>query len=186
MRRRRLITFGSVLAMVLLLATLGQLAWQVASKSVGNSNPTEPLISWDIAPDHVRLYKTRGGFNLCWLATNQCADCGKKHREYIDCNGAVKNPLNTRITHAFVMPKRWGPFSYTANVQSDYCERILTLPTWVPTILLGAYPTLYLLMTCVSRLRRRPGHCLHCDYDLTGNESGVCPECGTNVRRNLP
>jgi hypothetical protein len=22
------------------------------------------------------------------------------------------------------------------------------------------------------------GHCRHCAYDLTGNESGVCPECG--------
>ncbi|HUU83124.1 MAG TPA: hypothetical protein VM243_06425 [Phycisphaerae bacterium] len=34
--------------------------------------------------------------------------------------------------------------------------------------------------------RRRPalygrleaGRCLHCGYDLTGNVSGVCPECG--------
>ncbi|MFQ5461330.1 MAG: hypothetical protein ACE5E5_01750 [Phycisphaerae bacterium] len=28
--------------------------------------------------------------------------------------------------------------------------------------------------------RRHPhGHCRVCRYDLTGNESGVCPECGT-------
>ncbi len=29
-------------------------------------------------------------------------------------------------------------------------------------------------------LDRRPpkGHCRNCGYDLTGNESGVCPECG--------
>ena len=24
-----------------------------------------------------------------------------------------------------------------------------------------------------------PGHCRKCGYDLTGNVSGVCPECGT-------
>lgn len=24
-----------------------------------------------------------------------------------------------------------------------------------------------------------PGHCRKCDYDLTGNRSGTCPECGT-------
>jgi hypothetical protein len=29
--------------------------------------------------------------------------------------------------------------------------------------------------------RRAKGHCLHCGYDLTGNVSGACPECG--VRR---
>ena len=24
-------------------------------------------------------------------------------------------------------------------------------------------------------------YCVHCSYDLTGNESGVCPECGTKI-----
>lgn len=34
-----------------------------------------------------------------------------------------------------------------------------------------------------SRLSRRPrrGHCRKCDYDLTGNTSGICPECGTKI-----
>jgi hypothetical protein len=27
-----------------------------------------------------------------------------------------------------------------------------------------------------------PGHCGVCRYDLTGNQSGVCPECGTAIR----
>ena len=26
-----------------------------------------------------------------------------------------------------------------------------------------------------------PGQCLHCGYNLTGNKSGVCPECATPV-----
>jgi hypothetical protein len=26
-----------------------------------------------------------------------------------------------------------------------------------------------------------PNECLKCRYDLTGNESGVCPECGTPI-----
>jgi len=29
-----------------------------------------------------------------------------------------------------------------------------------------------------------PGVCSVCDYDLTGNTSGVCPECGTTIRSN--
>jgi hypothetical protein len=29
--------------------------------------------------------------------------------------------------------------------------------------------------------RRRHGHCKACDYNLTGNESGRCPECGSPV-----
>lgn len=32
------------------------------------------------------------------------------------------------------------------------------------------------------RLLRERGLCLDCGYDLTGNVSGVCPECGTEVK----
>ncbi|MBP7745280.1 MAG: hypothetical protein KA383_04055 [Phycisphaerae bacterium] len=31
------------------------------------------------------------------------------------------------------------------------------------------------------RLPITPGKCPTCDYDLTGNTSGVCPECGTRI-----
>ena len=30
----------------------------------------------------------------------------------------------------------------------------------------------------LQAVRKLQGGCLHCGYDLTGNESGVCPECG--------
>ena len=34
----------------------------------------------------------------------------------------------------------------------------------------------------VVRARRpQPGHCVNCKYDLTGDVSGVCPECGCPV-----
>ena len=29
--------------------------------------------------------------------------------------------------------------------------------------------------------RKKKGLCWNCGYDLTGNVSGVCPECGTKV-----
>ncbi|MEW6250524.1 MAG: hypothetical protein AB1716_07740 [Planctomycetota bacterium] len=35
------------------------------------------------------------------------------------------------------------------------------------------------------RERRRPDRCRQCGYDLTGNVSGVCPECGTHVRTQV-
>jgi DMSO/TMAO reductase YedYZ heme-binding membrane subunit len=30
----------------------------------------------------------------------------------------------------------------------------------------------------LRRLRRERGQCVRCGYDLRGNVSGVCPECG--------
>lgn len=42
---------------------------------------------------------------------------------------------------------------------------------------------------CVSRIifrimrwkNARPNHCNTCDYNLTGNVSGICPECGEPI-----
>jgi hypothetical protein len=31
------------------------------------------------------------------------------------------------------------------------------------------------------RAREASGRCVHCGYDLTGNTSGVCPECGSGT-----
>lgn len=55
--------------------------------------------------------------------------------------------------------------------------RLVRVPLSVVTLLLAAWP----LCAFANRFRRRPddaGHCSGCGYDLTGNVSGVCPECG--------
>ena len=36
----------------------------------------------------------------------------------------------------------------------------------------------------LKRAAPRQGHCATCGYDLTGNTSGRCPECGTPVKAN--
>ena len=53
---------------------------------------------------------------------------------------------------------------------------------WVPAVLFGAYPAAVGARKLVRRWRRPPeGHCQTCGYNLTGNVSGVCPECGETV-----
>lgn len=51
----------------------------------------------------------------------------------------------------------------------------LYIPLWAPAMAIGL-PTAYLW----RRRLRRPGLaglCAACSYDLTGNTTGVCPEC---------
>lgn len=55
----------------------------------------------------------------------------------------------------------------------------ITLPLWIPTLVV-LVPTVVLWAT---DRRHPPDHCQTCGYNLTGNESGVCPECGTRVSR---
>lgn len=56
-------------------------------------------------------------------------------------------------------------------------SRVVWLPLWIP-LLFAAATTAFLWR---DRRRVPPGHC-RCGYDLTGNTSGVCPECGTRVQ----
>lgn len=69
--------------------------------------------------------------------------------------------------------------------KSDACQCIVWI--WVPlaiTAMFAAYPTIAFIRGPLRRWRRRKkGLCLNCGYDLTGNESGVCPECGTEKVR---
>ncbi len=55
-----------------------------------------------------------------------------------------------------------------------------TIPFWL-LLLLTAIPTAWLWHR--DRGWRRPGCCLRCGYDLTGNTSGVCSECGLAAAR---
>ncbi len=52
----------------------------------------------------------------------------------------------------------------------------LIWPTWGLAVSSGL-PTLVLAQ--LRRERIRPSRCRRCDYDLTGNTSGICPECGS-------
>jgi hypothetical protein len=68
----------------------------------------------------------------------------------------------------------------TVTSPTDY-ETVLWLPLW-PAIMLFAIPAVWLWI--IGR-RGPPGACRKCGYDMTGNTSGVCPECGAGVRRGL-
>ncbi len=61
----------------------------------------------------------------------------------------------------------------------------LAVPLWaVATLLLlfCIYPITTFIRGPYRRYRRgKKGHCLKCGYNLTGNVSGVCPECGEKI-----
>ena len=51
----------------------------------------------------------------------------------------------------------------------------VALPLWLPTAVLVIAAALAWLWP----QRRKPGTCATCGYNLTGNITGRCPECGT-------
>ena len=54
----------------------------------------------------------------------------------------------------------------------------VVFPLHLPLLALLAVVGWPYLPSIVKRRRRKAGLCVACAYDLTGNESDVCPECG--------
>jgi hypothetical protein len=58
----------------------------------------------------------------------------------------------------------------------------VSAPFWFVLGLFSAQPTYMFIRGPFRRWRRRrQGRCLTCGYDLTGNVSGICSECGTPI-----
>ncbi len=89
----------------------------------------------------------------------------------------AEDPNGFRFHFAF-HPKAWLTWGLLPKAGTAFGVRYFTVPLLIPLIVL-AIPTSYILY----RYRRPiPGHC-PCGYDLTGNVSGTCPECGESAAR---
>lgn len=88
--------------------------------------------------------------------------------------GLSRGPILWRTTR-YPMVAGSSAVGRPSNLQAIGTE--VCLPLWIP-FLLTAVPTGFL---CYRDRRIPPGHCQSCGYDLTGNVSRVCPECGNKV-----
>ena len=78
------------------------------------------------------------------------------HRSSVDAANAIE-------THVFLLPF-WLIFAAVGVPALITLAQVLRRSVWKP---LGAH------------------QCQHCEYDLTGNTSGICPECGTPIPKDL-
>jgi hypothetical protein len=87
---------------------------------------------------------------------------------------ATNGAIELRMVDALPgVPKRF-------SVRSLSPEFIV--PLVVPVLLMAMLPIAVVTLRWAGRRRRlKLSLCLRCGYSLTGNTSGVCPECGTAV-----
>src|ERR1043166_1859388 len=98
--------------------------------------------------------------------------------------GAVIKMPECKMAHAY--PFGWSargldcvsPSLPTAIGRSASGHPMVAL--WLILLVLGTSLTLAFFAT---RERQKHGHCSSCNYNLTGNTPGICPECGTPCQR---
>jgi len=63
------------------------------------------------------------------------------------------------------------------------CTVNATIRLWQIAVLASIYPLVMLLVVWRRKrfLTRNPSACRNCYYDLTGNETSTCPECGSAI-----
>jgi hypothetical protein len=74
-------------------------------------------------------------------------------------------------------------FLPSAGWVSELADGVLDFFIWNPCafVPIAVLAILMWVLRRGARPRVLPGHCQKCGYDLTGNESGRCPECGEPV-----
>jgi len=146
-----------------------------ASKSFSDAGNRTPLLFASVLAPSALVF-------LAWVVTAhwhfQCAfgdielEAGHGILLIYSEPGANRDP-DVRLRRCEHWHLSWAmPSTYRKNWSASITYII---PFW----LIQATLLIPIFILTRSRFKsRRPGHCQTCGYDLTGNTSGVCPECG--------
>lgn len=88
------------------------------------------------------------------------------------------SPEGVIFIHRDSFPARtaWWQLGVVPSFMDNSHLYVLHVPLWI-LFLLACMPTIRLWRSD----RYRSGHCTQCGYNLFGNVSGCCPECGTPI-----
>ncbi len=116
---------------------------------------------------------------------------GSSRRSRDEARRLVKTMLQITQRHISTHTRPYEVGSYPTDVGIARFSGYQWWPGWwmgkYPYVTIPLWPMILLVGLATLRLWWRDrrcipaGHCLNCRYDLTGNVSGVCPECGTAV-----
>lgn len=99
-------------------------------------------------------------------------------------------PSNTKLDSKFRTPLVYDPtpgqsrFLLSSVQTGSFRVSWFVFPFWFSTLVLMFLGAIPIVQGPLRRSwRKRRGLCLECGYNLHGNRSGRCPECGTRYRK---
>lgn len=101
------------------------------------------------------------------------------------CLSLLSMPSKVASKSQFSTPSNQQPpemkrtILFRSRTHGPYRTTWIVFPLWLPPLFLLIAGIVPISFGPIRRLRRRRnGWCLHCGYNLAGNRSGRCPECG--------
>ena len=102
-----------------------------------------------------------------------------------DYTGIGRSPVAGFRFYQFVGAPQPTTQAWRQNFEDIYGDalagygKLTRIPLWLITVLVAlVYPLIFLLARTRGEQRKQLGECEHCGYNLRGNLSGRCPECG--------
>jgi hypothetical protein len=182
MRRIVIIVIGSSLC-VGMLGLFVFSAWWTPVLCAGPGGPSAWVAGGGIL---VASHELRGGWSVWAPITGDFTETQNRTLGLTrPSRRPVLNGWNTWKMGSYVYtpkPGEWihypdGSVTPPKSRQPSFRRYFVRFPLYLP-FLLVAVPT---FLVWWKRPRRRRGHCPQCNYDLTGNVSGTCPECGAAI-----
>jgi len=108
-----------------------------------------------------------------------CSSCAALSAAAVQSSGARRPRVTARLVRLYAL----SSLSYFLGALAGCLMPIDALRGFSPHLVLAGPGHALLISAVIYQIRKRPrkGYCAACDYDLTGNVSGRCPECGTPI-----
>lgn len=141
--------------------------------------------------DELRFYAEIPAFND---HRNQMRDINLEFKGFVF---RLDNGFRVAMSKSFersLYNRLWLLEMFDAVPRSQYAPELLrqtrglefSLPIWFVLLATGGYPMWLLFHGPVRRWRRRRRNlCIHCGYNLTGNTTGKCSECGATLNSKV-
>jgi hypothetical protein len=161
----------NVLILALSMYAIGVFVLDVRSDEIHRGMFSGPYITKRFVLAHQTIYLSveNGFFHV------------QEFSEFNPNDGAVSSKRwLTRHLISVENERPWQPWQgpFNRDLKKEAMASV-SVRLWLLAVALAAYPIVSLIRGPVRRHhRRRRGLCVRCGYNLAGNTTGVCPECG--------
>lgn len=113
------------------------------------------------------------------LVQRRFGEYGARLKAALETSEEYRGPFYRLHRSAFTMHHAPTAHNPARSRQQFLLVTVTGFPFWPVAVLAMLYPGIAFIRGPFRRYRRRKrNQCQSCGYNLTGNTSGVCPECG--------